>query len=246
MTRNMMQVNLPTALRKIRKKSKDYRETDILDAFREMIEEDSRVEDELKKALASNPNGEAPNLDISQLEEGNIFHLAHIKELATRYRLRFLDAYLFKGEIPAEAMSKLKAVQRRQSEDLTHFKIMAPADLFKLSYKDKDPMLFVPVGRNLYYLVHQWGNDMSLWRKILVYPFRNIGTLIRSMLIFAFLFQMAIPTSIMNGGFEGQSLTIRVWMTLHTFIALAGMIALFGYPSLKNFNSALWNSKYSD
>ncbi|NVK05034.1 MAG: hypothetical protein HWD92_09425 [Flavobacteriia bacterium] len=242
----MMQVNLPTALKKIRRKSKDYREVDILEAYREMIAQDGQMEGELKSALSSVPSGEAPRLDASQLDEEHVFHLAHIKELATTYRLRFLDAHLFKGEIPDEALSKLKAVQRRQSKDLTHFKIMAPAELFKLSYQDKDPMLFVPIGKNLYYLVHQWGNDMSMWRKLLVYPFRNVGTLIRTMLIVAFVFQMAIPTSIMNGGFEGQSLTIRIWMTLHTFIALAGMIALFGYPSLKNFNSVLWNSKYSD
>lgn len=242
----MMQVNLPTALRKIRRSSKDFKEELILDAYREMLQKDGELEEELRKALSISPTGDLPRIDTANLDEQNVFHLAHIKELATKYRLRFLDAHLFKGEIPAEAMSKLKAIQRRQTEELTHFKIMAPADLFKLSYKDKDPMLFIPMGKNLYYLVHQWGRDMSIWRKILVYPFRNIGTLIRTLLLTAFVFQMAIPTDIITGGFEGQSFTIRMWMTLHTFIALAGMVALFGYPNLKDFNSVLWNSKHSD
>lgn len=242
----MMKVNLPNALSRIRRKSTDWKEADVLNAFEEMLREDELIEDRLKASLSSEPTGEPNDVNLSQLDSSRIYHLGHIKQLATEYRLRFLDAHLFKGEIPQEAISNLKAIQRRQTEDLSHFKIMAPASLFEMSYQDRDPMLFVPVGNNLYYLVHKWGGDMSWFRKILVYPFRNVGTLIRTMLIIAFLFQMAIPTSVMNGSYEGPSFTLRVWMTLHTFIALAGITAMLGYPSLKNFNSVLWNSKYQD
>ncbi len=241
-----MNVDLTTVLQKIKKKSNEWTEERVLDAFRGLLDQDERMEERLKSALQNAPEGSLPNIDSSQLDDSKIYHVSHIQQLATNYRLRFLDAHLFKGEIPAEAMSKLKSIQRRQPEDLSHFKIMAPASLFELGYKDKDPLLFMPLGKNLYYLVHKWGKDMHPLRKLMVYPFRNIGTLIKSMFLFAFLFQLAIPTDIINGGYEGQSLTIRIWMTLHVFIAMAGIMAMVGYPYLKNFNSVLWNSKYKD
>ncbi|NVK29049.1 MAG: hypothetical protein HWE14_13430 [Flavobacteriia bacterium] len=242
----MMRVNLPEALQRIRRKAVDYREEDVLAAFRSMLEEDSIMEANLEHALQSPPSINQAEIDTSHLDESRVFHLAHIKKLATTYRLRFLDAHLFKGEIPAEAMSELKGIQRRQPEALNNFKIMAPASLFELSYQDKDPMLFMPLGNNLYYLVHQWGKDMNPLRKLLVYPFRNVGTLIKSMLVIAFLFQMAIPTNIMMDGLGDSEFAMRIWMTLHVFIALAGIVAMFGYPYVKNFNSVLWNSRYSD
>ncbi|KAB2813711.1 hypothetical protein [Phaeocystidibacter luteus] len=242
----MMRVNLPEALQRIRKKAVDYREDDVLAAFRSMLEEDSLMEINLENALQSPPNENHAKVDASQLDESRVFHLAHIKRLATAYRLRFLDAHLFKGEIPSEAISELKSIQRRQPEALNNFKIMAPASLFELSYQDKDPMLFMPLGNNLYYLVHQWGKDMNPLRKLIVYPFRNVGTLIKSMFVIAFLFQMAIPTNIMMDGLGDSEFAMRIWMTLHVFIALAGIVAMFGYPYVKNFNSVLWNSRYSD
>ena len=36
---------------------------------------------------------------------------------------------------------------------------MAPSALFRLEKTD-DPLLFVPLGNNYYYLVHKWGNDL--------------------------------------------------------------------------------------
>ncbi len=241
-----MNVDLISVLQKIKRKSGDWKQEQVLQAFQEILSNDLKTELKLEQALQTPPQGPVPNIDTSKLDQFQIFHLSHIRKLAVDYRLRFLDAHLFKGEIPAEAMSKLKAIQRRQEENLSHFKIMAPASLFELGFKDKDPLLFMPLGNNLYYLVHKWGRDMHPLRKLAVYPFRSIGSLIKSMFLFAFLFQLFIPTDVINGGYEGQSFTIRVWMVLHVFIALAGIAAMLGYPYLKNFNSVLWNSKYND
>ena len=45
-------------------------------------------------------------------------------------------------------------------------KMMAPSKLFELENYD-DPLMFVNLGNNYYYLIHKWGNDMSFFRKIL-------------------------------------------------------------------------------
>lgn len=240
-----MRVDLSQVLVRKKSKSAEWTEDRVVDAYRELLRKDDLVEQQLRVSL-NRPSAAKYCLESESLDLRNLFHESHIRELCTQYRLRFLDAHLFKGEVPDEAISKLKHLQRRQDHDLSGFKIMAPASVFELAYQDKDPMLFLPVGNGLYYLVHKWGNDMHWFRKWLVYPFRNVGTLLRAMLLFSFLFQMVIPTDIMMNGLGGSPITIRIWMTLHVFIATAGMLAMFAYPALKNFNSVLWNSRFND
>ncbi len=50
---------------------------------------------------------------------------------------------------------------------LRGFKVMAPAARFKLCDSDADPLLFVPVGKDHYYLVHKWGGDLRWHRALL-------------------------------------------------------------------------------
>ena len=56
---------------------------------------------------------------------------------------------------------------------------MAPSVLFRLEKKD-DPLLFVPLGNEYYYLIHKWGNDLHPFRKALMWPFKNIWNLLLS------------------------------------------------------------------
>ena len=54
--------------------------------------------------------------------------------------------------------------------------IMAPSKLFKIKSPD-DPILFIPIGNNYYYLIHKWGEEFNYLRKLLVLPFKNIDNL---------------------------------------------------------------------
>ena len=102
---------------------------------------------------------------------------------------------------------------------------MAPSALFRLEKTD-DPLLFVPLGNNYYYLVHKWGNDLHPFRKLIMWPFKNIWNLLFTILLFSFLVTEITP------------------ITLFTK-AIASVVLYFGFALGKNFNPAIWNNKYN-
>jgi len=46
------------------------------------------------------------------------------------------------------------------------FFIAAPAESFALQPRPIDPLLFCQLGDDLFYLVHKWGNDISVFRRL--------------------------------------------------------------------------------
>ena len=128
------------------------------------------------------PSGQSSNnFDFDQLETHRIFHLDQIKEVCIDYRLRFLDLKYFKGNIPKEGIDKISQLEKEHQTSLEGFKIMAPSVLFRLKKTD-DPLLFVPLGNDYFYLVHKWGNDLSFFRKAWAWPFKNIWNLLIAVL----------------------------------------------------------------
>mgnify|MGYP003326849799 CR=1 FL=1 len=114
------------------------------------------------------------NLDFNpdKIESNRLFHINEIKTICIDYRLRFLGFDYFKGNVPDEAYDRLK--EFKQNHPDLNFKIMmmAPSKLFELENYD-DPLMFVSLGNDYYYLIHKWGNDMSYFRKLLMWPFKN-------------------------------------------------------------------------
>jgi hypothetical protein len=51
------------------------------------------------------------NFDFDKLESKKIVHLNTIKKTCIDYRLRFLDIHYFKGDIPTEAIEKIKQLE---------------------------------------------------------------------------------------------------------------------------------------
>jgi len=113
------------------------------------------------------------NFDFDLIESHRIYHLDQIREVCIDYRLRFLDIKYFKNDLPESAYQAINKIETDHGTVLTEFKIMAPSALFKLERKD-DPLLFVSMGNNYYYLVHKWGNDLHPLRKLLMWPFKYL------------------------------------------------------------------------
>lgn len=191
-------------------------------------------------------NEHLKSIDISRLDSNNIYSIEQVKALCSCYRLRFLSARYFKGEIPYEAISAVKALQKNQTKTLDNFKIIAPAPMFSLEQRDKDPLLMLPLGKDTYYLVYKWGSDLHPLRRLLVLPFRNFKSLLSTVALFAFSIVLMIPDSIIMGPYDQSSGALRVIFFFYLFIAFSGLTALYGFSRLKNFNENLWNSKYLD
>ncbi|MCC5916556.1 MAG: hypothetical protein JJU02_04430 [Cryomorphaceae bacterium] len=239
-----MGLNLVKALQDER--SKRANEEEILAAFKQIIADDNRLDAEIHKAIINGGDGETPKLKTENLEVANIFTEQEIQAICIKYRLRFLDAGLFKGDIPYEAISKIKSIQKSEGIALKNFKIVAPAGLFKLKFKDKDPLLFLDLGKGYHYLIHKWGNDLHPLRGILMYPFRNFTTLFGTICGISLATAILMPSSIMAGPYDKYVFPIRVIFFFYMLIALCGLTSLYGFSRLKNFSSVLWNSKYDD
>ncbi|MEY2962749.1 MAG: hypothetical protein RL754_10 [Bacteroidota bacterium] len=237
-----MGVNLHTELDKIRSKSDAM--ADVLTGFEELIKAPSNGERILKNLFNSTGNEEPLHFD--QLDPERIYHLNDIKKLCIDYRLRFLDSSLFNGTFPTEALDAIASFEEEQGREITGFKMIAPAPMFKLAEKDKDPLLLVPMGNNYYYLLAQWGNDLNPLRKALVYPFRSFDTLFKSVLMLSAFIALSIPADVIRGPHDTYVVHLRVIFFFYLVFAIGAMTALYGFSRVKNFNSNLWKSRFLD
>lgn len=183
---------------------------------------------------------ESNNFDFDLLEGANIYHLSDIERICIDYRLRFLNSALFKGELPYEAISKIKHLEKTHNTSLKGFKIMAPAKMFKLKNAD-DPLLFAPIGNQYYYLIHSWGRDLHPLRKLMMWPFRNLETFIGFVLLISLILTAMVP----EGLFSRQQTISEFFMIYFFMIKWVGGISIFyGVKLGKNFSSSIWRSKF--
>ena len=190
--------------------------------------------------LISRPTG-VNNFDLDKLATANIFHIDNIKNTCIDYRLRFLDLKYFKNDLPQEAFDKIARLEAVHGTTLSGFKIMAPSKLFRLKNTD-DPLLFVPIGNDYFYLIHQWGDDLSPFRKLFMWPFKNIWNLMVLIMGISWIATSLTPMAI----FSKTTSWSTYWMVyFFMFKAIAAIVLFYGFALGKNFNPAIWNSKYN-
>lgn len=211
----------------------------LMDVYRLLSKEDDthkRIEVNLKSRDVVISN----DFNFELLETNEIYHVRHIKKIAVDYRLRFLDSHYFKGEIPQDAISKIKKLENEHEIELKGFKILAPSKLFKLKDRD-DPILFAPIGNDYYYLIHKWGRDLHPLRKIMMWPFKSLVNLVALVVGISYLITLLVP----NGLFSKESSSFQFWVIFFfMFKCLASIVIFYGFALGKNFNPAIWNCKY--
>lgn len=179
--------------------------------------------------------------DISKLNSDNLFHVNQIRKICIDYRLRFLDVKLFKGKIPNEALKKLDQFKNNHPNLNFELRIMAPSKLFELENYD-DPLLFASLGDGYYYLIHKWGNDLSFFRKLSVWPFKNLVNILIFISIISLLITAIVPGNIFYyENNPGAEFFITFLFILKSVIAI---FIYYGFSLGKNFNEFIWNRKY--
>lgn len=227
---NFNTVDLHEELQKIKKKSK----VDILDEVHSILNEDLQKEAKIVDKLQGN-NNDSPVYDFSKLNPENIYSIDEIKQICIKYRLRFLDAKAFIGEIPTEAILKIKALEKELGQPIDGFKIVAPKKLFQLEDKDADPLLFLQLSNDKFYFIHKWGGELNRFRSILAAPLRSFMSMFWSLMVVAFLFSLAIPTA---------SIDVFIFLFVHSFIAICGIACMLIFMVRENFSDQEWNSKF--
>ena len=218
-------INIAEELIKEKRKS-------LLDEANSLLNSEFREDEDILKRI-QNPTYKHQNLSSFSLE--NIFTSEQIKNIAIKYRLRFLDSKLFKGEIPYEAILKVKELEKKHKVKFSEFKILAPASLFKLEDRNKDPLLFAKVSDNRFLLVHKWGNDLNGFRKVLAFPLRTIKNFVLTFLALSLLITLAIPVDY----------NTRMFIFLLSNLFFISTFAHIGYMRLnQNFSEFEWDSKF--
>ncbi|NKI32520.1 hypothetical protein [Croceivirga thetidis] len=234
----MFKTNIELQLKKLRENQ--LNESRILEEVAHILKQTELQDDEIKEKLSSGKNSNFNEFEFDLLETDKIYHIETIKNICIDYRLRFLDSKYFKGIIPQSAISKIKSLEKQHNTELEGFKIMAPSKLFKLADKD-DPLLFAPIGNGYYYLIHKWGNDLHPLRKLLVWPFKNIVNLTLVTLVISYFATLLVP----HGLFSKSNSSAEFWIIyFFMFKSVAAVVLFYGFAMGKNFNPAIWNSKY--
>ncbi|WP_062054876.1 hypothetical protein [Aquimarina longa] len=180
------------------------------------------------------------SFDFNQLETQNIYHLNQIKKICIDYRLRFLDSKYFKGKLPTSAITAIKDLEKKHQTELVGFKIIAPSKLFKLENAD-DPLLFAPIGNDYFYLIHKWGNDLHPLRKHIMWFFKSFENLLILTFLVSLIFTFMIPDGLFT---KNSTASTFIMILFFMFKSVAAVVLFYGFALGKNFNTAIWNSKY--
>ncbi|MDI9257316.1 hypothetical protein [Flavobacterium sedimenticola] len=230
-------VNLQEELLSERKKSQS--EADVLSQVLSVLAENEKARAAISETLHTKSSTKSNALQFDLLETDRIFHLDHIRTICIDYRLRFLDSSIFKNDIPEEAISKIRMLEREHNTSLEGFKIIAPSKAFHLLNYD-DPLLFVPIGNDYYYLVHQWGTEINPWRKLLVLPFRNLGSFTLTAILFSILIALLVPENNLSKSVPMASFIVF----LFAFKSIFAVFAYYFFMMGKNFNEEIWKREY--
>lgn len=229
--------NIATKLEAVRNKASGQEMLNQVYAF---LNKDHDYDKRINRNITEDSVEIVNNFNFDLLETNRIYHINQIKTICIDYRLRFLNSSYFKGDLPLEAIGKIKKLEKLHNIEIKGFKIMAPSKLFKLKEKD-DPLLFAAIGNNYYYLIHKWGKDLHPLRKVLVWPFKNIVNLALLVVLISYLVSLLVP----DGLFSKHSSAAEFWIIFFfMFKCIASVVIFYGFALGKNFNPAIWRSKF--
>ncbi|MBT0608640.1 hypothetical protein [Aequorivita echinoideorum] len=232
----------PTDLEKqlLKYRTKRIDEAAILNEVERIFSENETERTTILTTLTDGKSGGENDFNFNLLQSSQIFHINDIKNLCVNYRLRFLDSKYFKGEFPEEAISEIRMLEKQHGTTLKNFKIVAPAKLLKLENAD-DPLLFAPMGNDYFYLIHKWGNDLHPLRKWQMWPYKSFENLIFTVFVISIILTALTPTHLLSTTYGMQE---QVLLFLFIFKGVAGIVLYYGFAKGKNFNGAIWDSKY--
>ncbi|WP_034923971.1 hypothetical protein [Gillisia sp. CAL575] len=224
----------------LQNRNKRISELHLLNEVQQIFAIEESKDNLILKSITEGFESESNNFQLDFLETSRIYHLSDIEKICIDYRLRFLSSTYFKAELPYEAISKIKHLEKTHKTKLEGFKIMAPAKLFKLKNAD-DPLLFAPIGNQYYYLIHSWGKDLHPFRKLMMWPFKQLENFLILLLSISLLLTTLIPDGMFS---QNQTTTEFLVIFLFMFKWIAGLALFYGFKKGKNFSEAIWRSNF--
>ena len=199
------------------------------------IEKSKSIEERLKLSDSKTSN----TFNFEKLETSKIYHINAIKKICLNNRLRFLDTKYYKNNYPKTTIDKIRNFENSHNIQINHFKIVAPKSNFKLNNYD-DPLLFMALGNDYYYLLDYWGNDLHWTRKVMALPLKNLFNLTITTLV------ISILLTYIFSFFKQNPLPIAYQIVIFLF-TWKSVIAVLFYSIIKSGNNVSeynWNSEF--
>lgn len=221
-------------------RDKRKNEDDVITEVYNIFNDNEKHRNQIISVLSTQESSDDNQFNFDLLNSKRIFHISDIKEICITYRLRFLDARFFKGAFPQEAISEIRHLEKEHHTALGNFKIIAPAKLLKLENAD-DPLLFAPMGNDYFYLIHKWGRDLHPFRKLLMWPYKTFDNLTFTVVLVSFILTLTSP---MHWFTQNPDIGSYIFLFMIILNGVGGLVLFYGISRGKNFNQAIWNSKY--
>ncbi|MCB0792037.1 MAG: hypothetical protein H6595_02375 [Flavobacteriales bacterium] len=205
--------------------------------------EEERSQDEIIRAVirTARPDRVDP---IPGLDPTRTYHEKAIRQLCIKYRLRFLPGASFRGDIPDQAVVAVRNLERRTGTTLSAFHVLAPVRRFELVDCESDPLLFLRVAEDRYFLVHRWGGDLAWYRSFIAWPLRSPLEGIVTLTLFVLMIAAFVPTGWITAEPDAP------WWGIHRFVILfwimmvtAGSAAYGWFAFFGRFSSESWRSR---
>lgn len=179
-----------------------------------------------------NLSGKTIELENLEKEYGQVFTIGQIEDLAVDYRLRFLASRLFIGKMDVEVTAKVKEFFKKTNMASdehtlqTKFFVLATPDSFSLekhrvehfkgikqALMDNDPVLFYKIDDIHYRMIHKWGKDFTIFRRLLGYKWKSPNKVrtfnfFAYMPIFALILGLLFPAMVATTPFLSVGLVI--------------------------------------
>ena len=181
-------------------------------------------------------------LDDDEIEKQKTFTPAQIKNLCKKLRLRFLSSQSYSGEIPYEAILKIKDLNTAHRKDLRHFKIVSTKDFFASPQSDAAAMLFAQTLYGNYYLLHSWGKPLSKWRSAKFFPLRNFESLFICLFVFTLTESLLLPNHILTTDTKAGYFSLyRMACVFHLLIFNAAFTVFGLFSSRLHLSEQSWD-----
>ncbi len=181
-------------------------------------------------------------LDDDEIEKQKTFTPAQIKSLCKKLRLRFLSSQSYHGEIPYEAILKIKELNASYRKDLKHFKIVSTKYFFTSPQNDEAAMLFVQTLYGNYYLLHSWGKPLGKWRSAKFFAIRNFESLFVCLFVFTLTESLLLPNHLLTTDVKtGYFSMYRMACVFHLLIFNAAFTVFGLFSSRLNFSESNWD-----
>jgi hypothetical protein len=214
----------------------------LMQEVHELLADEAHRDDVLRASLRG--ARKAVPVALRNPDPDRIYSLSTIRELCIRYRLRFLEGGLYKGGIPGQALYGMRQLEREVGEAVTSYMVMAPSAQFRLCDSEADPLLFVPLGNDRYYLVARWGNDLSPLRAAAFWVVRSPLHLAIAVLLAAVLLTAAIPSNLLGDAMLPVLNSKRILFLFWSTMVLSGFTLFGWFAFFGQFSKEAWNSRF--